>query len=47
LKKFIIEKTFNYISTKIGIQGFLRSLITNLKSDLKNSKWRIQDAAKI
>ena len=31
------------ICTKIGIRGFLGSLITNLRSDLGNSKWRIQD----
>jgi len=28
---------------KIGIQGLLGSLITNLNSDFENSKWQIQD----
>ena len=32
----------NQIYLKIGTQGFLESLITDLYSDLINSKWRIQ-----
>jgi len=40
------DKNFSQpIFTKLSLRGFLGLLIThtNLKSDLQNSKWRIQD----
>jgi len=39
----IHAKAVNWINLKIRIQKFSRSLITNLKSDFENLKWRIQD----
>jgi len=38
------DKSFSQpIFTKLSLRRFLELLITNLKSDLQNSKWRIQD----
>ena len=43
------EKTLkiNQIYLKIVTHGFLGSLITDLYSDLKNSKWRIQYSGQV
>ena len=33
---------FSFKLHKVNIKGFLRSLITILKSKMRNSKWRIE-----